>query len=129
MIGDGESVIVVNGPPDNRKTLILSRPGEFEKPRVGIDATEGHGAGRMIGMSVRHQDIAQSSAMLFEREAKLLEVTRLADTSINQDSRRRLNQQIGVVAGACHGTRIVRVERDCFEQGVYFGPAKAGHYD
>ena len=84
LIANRDPVVVVNGPPFDRIALVLFRPGKLGKPRVRIGATEGHGTGRMVGMSVRHEDIAELSPMAFERRAKFLKVARLTDTGINQ---------------------------------------------
>src|SRR5262245_18990769 len=84
LIADHESIVVMSRQPIDRIPWVLVRPGKLEKPCVWILARNGCGTRRVIGMPVGHQDIAQLSAMVFEREAELLEMPRLAHAGVNQ---------------------------------------------
>src|SRR5262245_15978850 len=96
---DRQMVAFVNRLPLDGISMVLLRPWILEKPCAAMISGDCGHAGRMVGMSMCHQDIAKLCMMAVERGRELLEMTALTHAGVNQNSRPVfLNHQVRVIA-------------------------------
>src|SRR6476660_6793556 len=84
VLANRNTVAFMNRHPLDGKSPVLLGPRVLEEPRTAMFAGNGSHARRMVGMSVRHQDIAKLCVVTLERTGQFLEVTALTHAGINQ---------------------------------------------
>lgn len=92
---------------------VLVGPGIFREGRVGMTCGDGGGAGCVVGMPVRHDDLVQAAAARGQNVVEVSEMARLTDAGIDEHGvAAGGREEVRVVARSRHRARVVRGDRD-----------------